>query len=91
MIQWVLQAEDSKASGLKAQVGCKSQLMAVPYTGHLLHIPVWQKGIVGVPVDGVGHISVGLIGEQVHHTGGGTIITREPNGGISILKTQFTL
>lgn len=39
-------------------------------SGYLVHIPVWQEGILGVPVDGVGHISVGLEGEQVHHAGG---------------------
>ena len=39
-------------------------------SGYLLHIPVWQEGILGVPVDGVGHIPVGLEGEQVHHAGG---------------------
>lgn len=35
---------------------------------NFLHIPAWQEGILGVPVDSEGHISVGLVGEQIHHT-----------------------
>ena len=54
--------------------------MWVLTSGYLLHIPVWQEGILGVPVDGVGHISVGLEGEQVHHAGRGANRIHEHTG-----------
>lgn len=44
-------------------------MVLVLTTGHHLHIPVWQEGVLGVPVDGERHISAGLPGEQVHHAG----------------------
>lgn len=68
-------------------------MVRVLHTGHLLHIPVWQEGILGVLVDGVGHVSAGLIGEQVHHTGGGTIMTHEQYRGFQIFKkgSQYSL
>lgn len=34
---------------------------------HLLHIPWRQEGVVRVSVERVGHITVGLVAEQVHH------------------------
>lgn len=56
-------------------LGCKSELVVWVLTaGYLPDIPVWQEGELGVSVDGVGHISVGLVGEEVDHAGGGTII-----------------
>lgn len=50
---------------------CSINGTSVLGASNFLHIPVWQEGILRVPVDSEGHISVGLIGEQVHHTGEG--------------------
>ncbi len=83
--------------------GYKSGLMVSVFTRHFLHEPVWQERKPRVSVDGVGHISVGLIGEQVHHTGGETLTIHEqhrrvimyllkvPKGAKCNLSLQLTL
>lgn len=49
-----------------------------PTTTHLLDKPVWQEWILGVPVDGVGHVSAGLPAEQVNHTERGEVMMSSP-------------
>lgn len=39
---------------------CSINGTSVLHANNFLHIPGWQEGILGVPVDGEGYISVGL-------------------------------
>lgn len=58
--------------------------------GNPLYIPLRQEAVLGVSVDSEGHISVGLVAEEVHKTVGRTSMNYTKPSGLSI-KLQCIL